>query len=188
MILGIISIENVRFAGASRRERYGSGMHKLIPLLIVLVVPAGCKQVPMLPGLSPHKIDIQQGNYVTQDMVAKLKPGMSKSQVRFALGTPLVIDPFHTDRWDYVYVLQKGGRIVEQRRIVVVFDADKLVRIDGDVVPAAAAAAGGAAAQPPKGAASGAEAGAPAGASGSAATTTSAVPEAAADPAKPLPQ
>lgn len=92
----------------------------------------------MLPGLSPHKIDIQQGNYVTQDMVDKLKPGMSKSQVRFALGTPLVIDAFHVDRWDYVYVLQKKGRVVEQRRLFVVFQDDKLARVEGDVVPAKA--------------------------------------------------
>lgn len=93
----------------------------------------------MLPGLSAHKIDIQQGNYVTQDMVDKLKPGMSKSQVRFALGTPLVVDPFRNDRWDYIYVLQKQGRVIEQRRIVVLFNDDKLVRIEGDVVSAQAA-------------------------------------------------
>lgn len=110
----------------------------------------------MLPGISAHKIDIQQGNYVTQDMVARLKPGMSKSQVRFALGTPLVADLFHDDRWDYIYVLQRKGRVVEQRRIVVHFSGDKLLRIDGDVVPAGAAlapdtavpAAGAAAAAP----------------------------------------
>ena len=91
--------------------------------------------MPSLPGLTPHRIEIQQGNYVTQDMVDKLKPGMSRSQVRFALGTPLVTDPFHNDRWDYVYVLQKKGVVTEQRRIVVVFSEDKLVRIDGDVKP-----------------------------------------------------
>ena len=95
----------------------------------------------MIPGLGPHKIDIQQGNYVTQDMVAKLKPGMTRSQVRFALGTPLIVDPFHADRWDYVYVLQKGGRVVEQRRIVVVFQDDKLLRIEGDIVPSTTTAA-----------------------------------------------
>jgi outer membrane protein assembly factor BamE len=95
----------------------------------------------MVPGITPHKIDIQQGNVVTQDMVAKLKPGMSKSQVRFALGTPLVLDPFHDNRWDYVYVQQKRGRVIEQRRIVVLFADDKLLRIEGDVVPAAPAAA-----------------------------------------------
>jgi outer membrane protein assembly factor BamE len=90
----------------------------------------------MLPGLTPYKMDIQQGNYVTQEMVAKLKPGMSRAQVRFALGTPLVVDPFHAERWDYVYVLQKGGRIVEHRRLVVLFDGDKLLRLEGDVTPA----------------------------------------------------
>lgn len=103
----------------------------------------------MLPGLSAHKMDIQQGNYVTQDMVAKLKTGMSKSQVRFALGTPLVVDPFHNDRWDYIYVLQQKGRIVEQRRIVALFSDDKLVRIEGDVVPAAGAPATAAATPSP---------------------------------------
>jgi outer membrane protein assembly factor BamE len=107
-------------------------MRKLIPLVVLL---AGCQTVT-LPGLSAHKIDIQQGNYVTQDMVAKLKPGMSRSQVRFALGTPLITDPFHPDRWDYVYVLHKRGKLIEQRRIAVVFKDDKLLRIEGDVVPA----------------------------------------------------
>jgi outer membrane protein assembly factor BamE len=116
---------------------------KLIPILIVL---AACQQVPMLPGLTPYKIEIQQGNYVTQEMVSKLKPGMSKSQVRFALGTPLVTDAFHADRWDYVYQLQKGGRTVEERRIAVIFKEDKLLRIEGDVVPANRAAASDAAA------------------------------------------
>jgi outer membrane protein assembly factor BamE len=112
---------------------------KLVPTLSLLLVTA-CSWVPMIPGITPHKIDIQQGNVVTQDMVAKLKPGMSKSQVRFALGTPLVLDPFHSDRWDYVYVQQKRGRVTEQRRIVVLFADDKLLRIEGDVVPAAPAA------------------------------------------------
>jgi outer membrane protein assembly factor BamE len=124
-----------------------SSILKLLPLLIAL---AGCGWMPVLPGLSPHKIDIQQGNYVTQEMVSKLKAGMSKSQVRFALGTPLVVDPFHADRWDYVYVQQKRGRTVEQRHIAVIFKDEKLVRIDGDVAPAPGAAAAGEAAATPK--------------------------------------
>jgi outer membrane protein assembly factor BamE len=149
MILGIISIENVRTL-KSYCERYAARlvfMRKLIPLLIII---AGCSKVPMLPGITAYKIDIQQGNYVTQDMVAKLKSGMSKSQVRFALGTPLVVDPFHPDRWDYIYVLQKRGRVIEQRRIVVLFQDDKLMRIDGDIVPSAATAASGTATAPAK--------------------------------------
>ena len=119
------------------------------PLLLVVLLLVGCQRIPMIPGITAHKIDIQQGNYVTQDMVAKLKPGMSRSQVRFALGTPLVTDPFHPDRWDYVYVLQKKGEVVEQRRIVVVFKDEKLARIDGDVKPAAQGAASPAGASGP---------------------------------------
>lgn len=107
-------------------------------VILVILLLAGCKQVPMLPTLTPYKIDIQQGNYVDQEMVAKLKSGMTRSQVRFILGTPLVVDPFRTDRWDYVYVLHKGGDLVEQRRIAVIFEHDKLKRIEGDVVAAAA--------------------------------------------------
>ena len=110
----------------------------LIPLAACVVLVTGCSRftVPILPGLAPYRMEVQQGNYVTQDMVAKLKPGMTRNQVKFALGTPLIADPFHNDRWDYVYVLQRQGRVVEQRRIVVVFKEDKLERIDGDVQPA----------------------------------------------------
>jgi len=72
---------------------------------------------------------------VTQDMVAQLKPGLSRDQVRFILGTPLVTDMFHTDRWDYVYRFKPGRGEVEQRRLVVYFDEDnKLLRLDGDIV------------------------------------------------------
>ena len=90
----------------------------------------------MLPTLTPYKIDVQQGNQVTQEMVEKLKPGMTRSQVRFLLGTPLVVDPFRNDRWDYVYLYYKGGQLTEQRRISVLFEQDKLKRVDGDVVAA----------------------------------------------------
>lgn len=104
-------------------------------ILILVLLLAGCGNKPILPPLlKPYKIDVQQGNYVTQDMIAKLKPGMSRSQVRFALGTPLVVDSFRTDRWDYVYVLYKAGVLTEHRTVTVVFKGDQLDRIDGDVV------------------------------------------------------
>ena len=121
---------------AARRFTESSLQAVMRTLLLLAVLLSGCSYVPMLPGLKPYKIDIQQGNYVTQDMVAKLKPGMTRSQVKFALGTPLIADPFHPDRWDYVYVLHKKGKLVAQRRIVAIFQGDKLVRIEGDVVPA----------------------------------------------------
>lgn len=112
-----------------------------ILLLMIGVLVAGCSQVPLLPALTPYKIDVQQGNVVTQDMLAKLKLGMTRSQVRFALGTPLIIDPFRDNRWDYAYMLHKAGDLVEQRVITMIFNGDKLERIDGDVVPGSGAAA-----------------------------------------------
>lgn len=103
-----------------------------------MLLLAGCSGVPTLPGITPYKMDIQQGNYVTQQMVAKLKPGMTRSQVRFILGTPLIVDMFRTNRWDYVYIYEKRGQVTEQRKITVIFEDDKLARVEGDVVPAAA--------------------------------------------------
>ncbi|MFN7086812.1 MAG: outer membrane protein assembly factor BamE [Burkholderiales bacterium] len=101
----------------------------------------GCSGVPAVPGIGPYKIDVQQGNYVNQEMVARLKPGMTRSQVRFVLGTPLVVDVFRTNRWDYVYVYEKAGKLAEHRKLTVIFEDDKLARIEGDVVAAKSAAA-----------------------------------------------
>jgi len=87
--------------------------------------------------LAPYRMDIQQGNFVSQEMVAQLRRGMTKDQVRFLLGTPLVTDIFHADRWDYVYLLDKPGQDLKRRRLAVFFEGDKLVRVDGDVVATA---------------------------------------------------
>ena len=102
--------------------------------MISVAALAACKEAPQLPSvISPYRIDIQQGNVVTQEMVSKLKVGLTRSQVRFVLGTPLVVDAFRTDRWDYVYLLQRQGKPDERRRLTVLFEEDKLVRMDGDV-------------------------------------------------------
>jgi len=82
--------------------------------------------------LAPYRIDIQQGNFVSQDMVAQLKPGMTKEQVRFVLGTPLVTDIFHAERWDYVYTLERRGAPRQQRHLAVYFLDGKLARLDGE--------------------------------------------------------
>jgi outer membrane protein assembly factor BamE len=114
-------------------------MTRLCCLAGAALLAGGCSQVPELPAipaLTPYKMDVQQGNVVTQEMVEKLRPGMTPSQVRFILGTPLVVDAFHKDRWDYVYRFSKRGTLQESRRIVIVFQDDKLARIEGDVVPA----------------------------------------------------
>ena len=87
-----------------------------------------------IPGLTPYKMEIQQGNYVTQEMVSALKSGMSKDQVRNALGTPLLADAFHSERWDYIYYREDQAGNVDKRRLVVYFVDGKLARMDGDVV------------------------------------------------------
>jgi len=109
-----------------------------IPLFAFACLASACSYVP---NLTPHRMEIQQGNFITQEMVVQLKPGMSRDQVRFALGTPLVSDLFHGDRWDYIFVRQRANSPeVERRRISVFFEADKLARIEGDIVAAGAAA------------------------------------------------
>ena len=80
-----------------------------------------------------HKIDIQQGNVVDQEMLNQLKPGMDKKQVKFIMGTPVLIDPFHNERWEYIYSFQEGGTVREQRHITLHFENDKLAYISGDI-------------------------------------------------------
>ena len=104
-------------------------------LAAAALLPAGCGWVPRIPGVTPYRMDIQQGNFVSQEMVAQLKPGMTKDQVRFILGTPMVNDIFHPDRWDYVYWREAGNGTREQRKLTVLFDNGQLSRLDGDVVP-----------------------------------------------------
>jgi outer membrane protein assembly factor BamE len=82
--------------------------------------------------LTTYKMDIQQGNVVTQEMVSKLRLGMTRSQVKFVLGTPLVSDPFHAERWDYVYEFIKAGKLKDKRRITLIFDKDQLQKVLGD--------------------------------------------------------
>ncbi len=109
-------------------------MKNFLPVLVLSALLAACGtwRNP-IERISPHKVPVQQGNAISQEMLAKLKPGMTPSQVRFALGTPLVVDPFRNDRWDYVHHLEKGGKVVEQRRVTVVFENGVLKGIEGDV-------------------------------------------------------
>ncbi|MBJ9978089.1 outer membrane protein assembly factor BamE [Pseudomonas sp. S75] len=98
--------------------------------LVGLLALAGCS----FPGV--YKIDIQQGNVVTQDMIDQLRPGMTRRQVRFIMGNPLLQDTFNTNRWDYLYSLQPGGGKRQQERMSVNFnDSDQLVSLSGDFMP-----------------------------------------------------
>jgi len=82
-----------------------------------------------------YRIDVQQGNFVTQDVAAKVKQGMTKAEVRQALGTPLLVDVFHANRWDYYFSSVKGGKADDRTRLSVFFENDKVVAVTGDARP-----------------------------------------------------
>ncbi|WP_435627154.1 outer membrane protein assembly factor BamE domain-containing protein [Candidatus Ferrigenium straubiae] len=100
-----------------------------IKLVLLSTLLASCGYLSS-PVLSPYKMDIRQGNYITPEMREKLKLGMSKSQVRYVMGTPMVSDAFHGNRWDYIYSLEQHGEVVEKQRLTLYFEGDRLVRID----------------------------------------------------------
>jgi len=98
--------------------------HVLFAAILALLL-SGC--------LSVYKVEVQQGNVVTQEMIDKLKPGMTPSQVRFVMGTPLIVDPFHQDRWDYYYYLRRSNETSgESQRVTVVFKNDLLIAVQGN--------------------------------------------------------
>ena len=105
---------------------------RYIPILLFIFCTA-CGTA--LPTIKPYKLDVQQGNAVTSKMLLQLRPGMSKSQVRFIMGTPLIQDSFHGNRWDYVYSMREQGKITEQRRVILDFDHELLKSVRGDVIP-----------------------------------------------------
>jgi outer membrane protein assembly factor BamE len=109
-----------------------------IKIIIISFMLASCSSMsmPKLWILEPHKIDIQQGNLITPEMREKVKLGMSAAMVRSILGTPLITDPFHAKRWDYVYCLEQGGKQVEKQRLTLFLEDDHLTRIDDSHMPA----------------------------------------------------
>jgi len=98
---------------------------RLHAFILLAALTAGCV----------HKIDVEQGNFVTTDMVEKLKPGMSKAQVKMILGTPLLTDIFHADRWDYYFDNAKAGKPLAHKKLTIVFRDDKLEHVTGEANP-----------------------------------------------------
>lgn len=91
--------------------------------------------IPLVTQFGVYKLDINQGNFLSQDMVDRLKVGQTKDQVRLALGTPLITSAFRDNRWDYVYLFKSGGRVREQRQFTVYFNENTLARWEGDEMP-----------------------------------------------------
>lgn len=109
--------------------------NSILFVLVVASLESGCGA--KLPSVKPFKMEIQQGNVVTSKMLLQLRPGMTRSQVRYIMGTPLIVDSFRDNRWDYFYELRKEGKVIEKRRVILDFDKDSLVSVRGDVIPTA---------------------------------------------------
>jgi outer membrane protein assembly factor BamE len=112
-------------------------------VVLAALLSAGCSTVdsymPALRSLGVYKLDINQGNYLSQDMVDKLRVGQTKTQVRQLLGTSLLVSPFRENRWDYVYEFTHQGHVDAHRTFTTYFVDDKLARWEGDEMPASMA-------------------------------------------------
>jgi outer membrane protein assembly factor BamE len=109
-------------------------MNRFLLTLCSAVLLAGCS------WLAPHRLTVNQGNVLEQETLEQVAVGMTRNQVRFLLGTPLVTDPFHLERWDYIYSIQNGFNPRVQRRVTLRVQGELLASIEGDLDPAAAEA------------------------------------------------
>lgn len=108
--------------------------------LVASLAATGCGTVDrasqgIAGAMRPYRVEVVQGNFVSSEQVALLKPGISRLQVRELLGTPLVTSVFHDDRWDYVFTLRRDGTEPQRRRLTVYFKGDELERFEGDPMP-----------------------------------------------------
>jgi outer membrane protein assembly factor BamE len=107
--------------------------------LVAAVTLTGCSTTSssgdLLGFIAPYRMEVVQGNIVTRDMVAQLRPGLTADQVRTLLGAPLLADVFHANRWDYVFTIRRQGTSAKQRRVTVFFENERVSRFEADDVP-----------------------------------------------------
>lgn len=108
-------------------------MLKILPTISIIAILSGCTQ---FPGV--YKLDIPQGNLISQDMVDQLQPGMTPRQVQYIMGTPIIEDTFNANRWDYIYTMKKPDQTPTQSRVSLIFDQGRLANIKGDMRPQSA--------------------------------------------------
>lgn len=113
-------------------------MKKIFCLLAVAVVGLSACSTAKLAQIPSYKLEIVQGNELDQTILNTLQPGMSREQVQMRLGTPLLRDPFHANRWDYIFVVSRANHIKEEKKLTLYFDNEgKLVHAEGDALPVA---------------------------------------------------
>lgn len=105
-------------------------------LLLAAISLVACSSSAVTSVVRPYQIEVRQGNALTQDMLSRLSPGMTREQVRFVMGSPMLVSIFHKDRWDYVYQVSGDRKPLERRAVTLFFEGDKLARVEGDVVAA----------------------------------------------------
>jgi outer membrane protein assembly factor BamE len=115
-------------------------MHRSLVPLLGAVLLGGCASSlqstdDFLGVITPYRIDIVQGNVVTKEQLALLRPGMSRSQVRDILGTPLITDPFHAERWDYIFTIRRPGTEAQRRSVVVRFEGNAMASVEAPELP-----------------------------------------------------
>jgi outer membrane protein assembly factor BamE len=114
-------------------------MRRLLLLLCAAVSLAGCEALQRTDSLfgliTPYRIDIVQGNAITKEQAALVKPGLTRLQVRDVLGTPMLADPFHAERWDYIFTLRRPGAAPQRRSVVVTFEGDVVKTIEAPELP-----------------------------------------------------
>jgi len=110
-------------------------MRIVLVCLLITVALGACNANQWHIGNIPHRTNVPQGNVIDQASLDALRPGMSKSQVVFLMGTPLLVDPFHLERWDYVDSIAINWKPRVERKVSLYFDGDRLVRVDGDLSP-----------------------------------------------------
>lgn len=118
---------------------------RTLAALLALAGLGGCSYLPSLPTISqgdsflglitPYRMDIVQGNVVTKEQAALVKPGMPRAQVRDILGSPMLTDIFHADRWDYVFTIRRQGTEPQRRTIVAYFEGDALKKLEAPDLP-----------------------------------------------------
>jgi outer membrane protein assembly factor BamE len=107
---------------------------------VALAALAGCAGAPpeadsLFGVITPYRFEIVQGNVVTREQIERLTTGMTRRQARELLGTPMLADAFHTDRWDYVFTIRRQGAQPQRRSVVLHFDGERLARIDAGELP-----------------------------------------------------